>query len=256
MSTDAAIIIFSGVALLVGYFIGSIPSGLLLAKLFRLKEIPKNLDGCVSLASLWQSKHWFLALLTIILELIKIVITAFLIINIIYHTPYYKLTRYCVPHSFCVIQSTPIDIFGMRMRSDELIRELTFLGMFIGQIFPLFTKFKGSTGIWIFCFTLLISLAINPILLAIIIAIWGITLLFTSYSCVATLTSLIIFPFIICIYTLIWDSRHSDTLIGFCLTYSLIALLVILGHRGHITRLLKGQEPKFSFKKKNKELKA
>ena len=78
MSTDAAIIIFSGLALLGGYLIGSIPSGLLLAKLFRLKEIPKNLDGCVSLASLWQSKHWFLAIFTIILELIKIVITIFL----------------------------------------------------------------------------------------------------------------------------------------------------------------------------------
>ena len=152
MSTDAAIIIFSGVALLGGYLIGSIPSGLLLAKLFRLKEIPKNLDGCVSLASLWQSKHWFLALLTIILELVKIVITIFLIIIVIYHTPYYKLTRYHVPCSFCAVSSTPTDTFGMRVISDDLIRALTFLSMCIGQIFPLFTKFKGSTGIWIFYF--------------------------------------------------------------------------------------------------------
>ena len=250
MSTDAAIIIFSGVALLVGYLIGSIPSGLLLAKLFRLKEIPKNLDGCVSLASLWQSKHWFVAIFTIILELVKIVITAFIAVHIIHHTPYYEATRYRIPCGFCGIESTPIDIFGIR-NSDELIIDLTFLGMFIGQIFPLFTKFKGSTGIWIFCFTLLICLAINPILLAIIIAIWVITLFFTRYSCVATLTSLIIFPFMIYAYALIWNTRYADDLIETCLRYSFIALLVILGHRRHIARLLKGQEPKFSLCKKD-----
>lgn len=251
MTANEAIIIFSGLAILGGYLIGSIPSGLLLAKLFRLKEIPKNLDGCVNLASLWQSKHWFLALLTIILELIKIVITIFLMGIITHNTTYHEATRYYVPRSFCVVSSTPIDIFGISTRSDDLIRILTFLSMFIGQIFPLFTKFKGSSGIWIFCFTLLIWLAINPILLAIIIAIWGITLFLTRYSCVATLTSLIIFPFIICIYTLIWDPQHTDNLIGFCLTYSLLALLVILGHRGHIARLLKGQEPKCSPWKKS-----
>ena len=251
MSTDAAIIIFSGLALLGGYLIGSIPSGLLLAKLFRLKEIPKNLDGCVSLASLWQSKHWFLALLTIILELVKIVITAFIAVHIIHHTPYYEATRYRIPCGFCGIESTPIDIFGIR-NSDELIIDLTFLGMFIGQIFPLFTKFKGSTGIWIFLLVVLfISFKKPPILLAITIAIWGITLFFTRYSCVATLTSLIIFPFMIYAYALIWNTRYADDLIETCLRYSFIALLVILGHRGHIARLLKGQEPKLSLWKKD-----
>ena len=255
MSTDAAIIIFSGLALLGGYLIGSIPSGLLLAKLFRLKEIPKNLDGCVSLASLWQSKHWFVAIFTIILELVKIVITVFLMGIIMYYTPYYEATRYCVPHRYCSVLSVPIDIFGMSMTSDELIRYLTFWGMFIGQIFPLFTKFKGSTGIWIFYFIMLISflisLAIKPVLIAIIITIWGLTLLFSRYLCIATLTSLIIFPFIIYIYALIWDPILSHKLIGFYIIYSLFALLVILGHRGHIARLLKGQEPKLSLWKKS-----
>jgi len=251
MTANEAIIIFSGLAILGGYFIGSIPSGLLLAKLFRLKEIPKNLDGCVSLASLWQSKHWFLALLTIILELIKIVITIFIAVHILTVDSYYEATRYHVPCSFCAVSSTPIDIFGIR-NSDDLIVYLTFLGMFIGQIFPLFTKFKGSTGIWIFCLVAsFISLIETPILLAIIIAIWGLTLLFSRYSCVATLTSLIIFPFIIYIYTLIWNTMYADNSIETCLRYSFIALLVILGHRGHIARLLKGQEPKFSLWKKD-----
>ena len=98
---------------------------------------------------------------------------------------------------------------------------------------------------------LFISFKKPPILLAITIAIWGITLFFTRYSCVATLTSLIIFPFMIYTYALIWNTRYADDLIETCLRYSFIALLVILGHRGHIARLLKGQEPKFSLWKKD-----
>ena len=223
----------------ISYLIGTIPCGLALAKLFRLKEIPKNLDGYVSFGSLWQSKHWFLALLTPILEILKLCISLYIAT---------KLDRLPFMHTFhdsIYICSGPIcsflkmNIFGRNIPIFIIIAYISIFACIIGQIFPYWNKFKGGTGM-IWFFILAISLELNPTLLIIAIVIWSITLLLSHYICLANLSTVIAFPFILLAYPDI-DLKYI----------TFLALLVILGHRGHIARLLKGQEPKFSLWKKD-----
>ena len=224
----------------ISYLIGTIPCGLALAKLFRLKEIPKNLDGYVSFGSLWQSKHWFLALLTPILEILKLCISLYIAT---------KLDRLPFMHTFhdsIYICSGPIcsflkmNIFGQNIPIFIIIAYISIFACIIGQIFPYWNKFKGGTGmIFGFISILITSIELNPTLLLIAIVIWSITLLLSHYICLANLTTIIAFPFLLLAYPI--EIRY----------FILLALLVILGHRGHIARLLKGQEPKFSLWKKD-----
>ena len=251
----------------ISYLIGTIPCGLGLGKLFRLKEIPKNLDGYVSFGSLWHSKHWFLAIITLILEISKIIIVTFIIyltetfhnlplINIdIFHQYIYDCPKYTTG----ICSPRHINLFGQDVQVRDAISSIKFFALIVGQIFPCWTRFKGSTGtLFAILFIIFPTLILTPLFTLAFIITWLIVLFFTKYMCLANIISITIWPLIMLIGGFIHNPEIS-TIINFipiAIRYIALALLVILGHRGHITRLLKGQEPKFSFKKKNKELKA
>lgn len=74
---------------LIGYLFGSFSCGKLVAKLAGLKELPLNKSGRISVASLWQSKHQILAIITVICVLLKfilVLIADFYIIKLDYNT--------------------------------------------------------------------------------------------------------------------------------------------------------------------------
>lgn len=255
MTANEAIIIFSGLAILGGYFIGSIPSGLLLAKLFRLKEIPKNLDGYVSFGSLWHSKHWLLAIITLILEISKIVC---IFVVFATNSPH-VIHEYTYDCQYHICSPKTINIFGSEIEFVFLTMLAGFLAFMIGQIFPCWTKFKGGTGTLSALLVIILpSLGTAPLLPLAFILTWLIVLLATRYMCLANLISITVWPFIVLTGALIRSPKFSTVtnFIPLAFLYVAIAFLVILGHREHIARLLKGEESKISFKKKNKELKA
>jgi|GEM_PF-4471586 len=75
--------------IIIGYLIGSIPSGQLMVKFSHLKEYPLNKSGHISVASLWQSKHWLLSTMTIIFILFKFALSiavSFAIIKLDYNS--------------------------------------------------------------------------------------------------------------------------------------------------------------------------
>ena len=223
----------------ISYLIGTIPCGLALAKLFRLKEIPKNLDGYVSFGSLWQSKHWFLAIITLILEILKLFIV-FYLVQIFDKIPgIHIVSQYiydCPPgNTFCACpfrtgQDVKIAIFKI---------DLSFFAVTFGQIFPYWNRFKGSTGV-IFATIIIstMSFYINYYIAILLLFAWFVIILLTRYLCLANIATVIILMIM-------------ASVLGHDWLEAIYALLVILGHRGHIARLLKGQEPKFSLRKKD-----
>ena len=231
----------------ISYLIGTIPCGLALAKLFRLKEIPKNLDGYVSFGSLWQSKHWFLAIITLVLEVLKLFII-FYLVQIFDKIPgIHIFSQYiydCPPcNTFCACSYRKWIIFGQNVKIILFVTYISFFAVMVGQMFPYWNKFKGSTGV-IFA-TLIIStwsFYIDSNIIILLLSIWFVILLLTRYLCLANIATVIIL-------TIIASVLGHDLLEA--IYYSLFALLVILGHRGHIARLLNGQEPKFSLWKKD-----
>ena len=74
---------------LIGYLFGSFSCGKLVAKLAGLQELPLNKSGRISVASLWQSKHWLLSTITIIFILFKFALSiavSFAIIKLDYNS--------------------------------------------------------------------------------------------------------------------------------------------------------------------------
>jgi glycerol-3-phosphate acyltransferase PlsY len=112
----------------------------------------------------------------------------------------------------------------------------------IGHVFPIYVGFKGGKGIA----TLLgIGIALFPLASAFAIAIFALTIIFTGYVSLASITAAVTFPFI---EIGLLGHRESFPLIGLAIA---VAIFVPLTHRKNIKRLLKGEELKFKIRRNN-----
>ena len=228
------------------YLLGSIPSGTIISKLAHINN-GSNHYVTANFINLWSNRHKKLALLTALCEFIKLLFI--FQIPAIYESLIYLVnptltTIHCDCGKFCAFAQPEILILGLSLNACTLRLSINYFFYILGQIFPLFNKFKGNTG------TLLILLAILTYAIHLgttttitIITAWILTLLITRYLCLANLVAIIAFP--------ITTSIAASTSFATTIYFTFLALLVILGHRGHIARLLNGQEPKFSLWKKD-----
>ena len=109
------------------------------------------------------------------------------------------------------------------------------LAVFCGHIWPCFYSFKGGKGVAT-AFGALLS--VNWMLGLAALAVVAAGLALTQRMSVGSLLGAITFP-VIC-----WFLEPDFIWIG-----SVMALIVLIKHRANIGRLLRGEEPKMSFKK-------
>ena len=109
------------------------------------------------------------------------------------------------------------------------------LAVFCGHIWPCFYSFKGGKGVAT-AFGALLS--VNWMLGLAALAVVAVGLALTQRMSVGSLLGAITFP-ILC-----WLLEPYFIWIG-----SVMALIVLIKHRANIGRLLRGEEPKMSFKK-------
>jgi glycerol-3-phosphate acyltransferase PlsY len=108
----------------------------------------------------------------------------------------------------------------------------------LGHIFPVWLNFKGGKGVATACGALLAY--VWPAALA-AVATWLIVAFLFRYSSLAALAATATAP--------LWTWLYADTN-GPPLVVFFIALIVIWRHADNITRLLRGEEGKIAFKKK------
>lgn len=114
----------------------------------------------------------------------------------------------------------------------------------VGHVFPIYVGFKGGKGIA----TLLgIGFALYPAAAGIAVGVFTITLILTSYVSLGSMMAAITFP-IVEILLLGHDEYLSLILLSI-----LVAIFVPVTHRKNIKRLLKGEENKFSLRKKKSD---
>ena len=118
----------------------------------------------------------------------------------------------------------------------EALSVLCGLSVFIGHIFPALYGFKGGKGIAT-AFGVLLTL--QPIMALICLGIAAIGFVTARRISVGSLLAAVCLPFLSWVYL-------SDYIIVF----AIMAVIVIIKHRSNIKRLIKGEEPKVSFKKK------
>jgi acyl phosphate:glycerol-3-phosphate acyltransferase len=105
----------------------------------------------------------------------------------------------------------------------------------LGHIFPVFAGFRGGKGVA----TLLgVGIALYPIAVWIVLAIFVTILLATGYVSLGSMTGAILFPFL----EIFLLKQDNIWLIGLSI---LVAIFIPITHRKNIKRLLRGEESKF-----------
>jgi glycerol-3-phosphate acyltransferase PlsY len=117
----------------------------------------------------------------------------------------------------------------------EALAVICGLAVFLGHIWPVVYGFKGGKGIAT-AFGVLTSLSYAVALIALAIAALGFVA--AKRVSVGSLMAAVCLPFIAYFYMpdYIW-------------AFAIMAVIVILKHRSNIKRLIKGEEPKISFKR-------
>ena len=113
----------------------------------------------------------------------------------------------------------------------------------VGHVLPVYVGFKGGKGIA----TLLgVGLALFPTATLIAVLIFAITLILSSYVSLGSIVAAVTFP-IVEIFILGHAEYPSLILLSI-----LVAIFVPITHRKNIKGLIRGEEAKFSVKKKNR----
>ena len=200
-----------------GYLAGSIPFGLVLCYLAGYGDIRKIGSHNIGATNVLRTGNKWLALLTVILDALKAGLAAFIA---------YKL-----------LPTTPLHLWGIDVPLNVLGSLIAGTCGVLGHNFPIWLKFKGGKGVAsAFGFILLTQ----PYVALIAFVIWLVMAVLFRYSSLAALTAAAAMPLI----------AYLMCPPIYAVFYSALALLVIIRHHANITRLLKGEESKISFKKK------
>lgn len=112
----------------------------------------------------------------------------------------------------------------------------------IGHCFPVFYKFRGGKG---FATTAGMVLAAEPIIFLICLVIFVVIVAATKYISAGSIITALFFPLIL--NMLYRGAGGISTIMAVCAVF--LALFILFNHRANVSRLMKGEEKKFSFKK-------
>ena len=193
---------------LFGYFIGSIPFGLILTKLSGLGDIRNIGSGNIGATNVLRTGNKKIALLTLILDGGKGALAIF-------------------------ITSLFFNFFLIRSFIDlELLQSLVAVGAVIGHCFPVWLRFRGGKGVAT-GFGSIITLNFFVGLIALLI--WITTAKIFKISSMSALLAYFLIPIL-----MFFNSTENYFLIASLM----ISSICWFQHRENIRRLINGSEPK------------
>jgi len=206
--------------ILMSYILGSIPTALIIGKVFFKKDIREYGSGNLGGSNTGRVLGKKIGLLVMILDILKAVLAI-------------TLTKIIISHT-----------------NPNLVNLSVYLSSafaLLGHCYTCFANFKGGKAVASAFGVLFIT---NIYVFLICLALYGIILKITK---LVSLTSIIIF-FISALLTLIPFFRHSPILniefdLFYTLTLFLMACFVVYRHRSNIKRLIEGTERKITWMK-------
>ena len=192
------------------YILGSIPFGLILAKLFGGTDVRKGGSGNIGATNVARVIGPVAGILTLILDVAK---------------------------------GSAAVLLAARLSQDSATwMMIAALAALVGHCFPVWLKFKGGKGVATAAgmFLVLCPLAFlgSVILFVLVVTFWRYVSL-GSISAAAAMPLLMYF---------LWAPRHAPPLV-ITFGSLAAAVLIVCKHAGNIRRLAQGVEPKFSFGK-------
>lgn len=222
LDTNSTLIICA----IVGYFLGSIPFGLVLTRLFGYGDIRKVGSGNIGATNVLRATgSKTLTIFTILLDAFKAGFAAIVGAYIAYHymdsvQEQVRIISYNHTTNMGTIASLTAGFFAI-----------------LGHNFPVWLKFKGGKGV---ASGFGLILVLTPTVAILALATWIIVAVVTRYSSLsaiiaATLTPVYAWFFAGAVYTFF---------------YLPIVILILVRHHTNFKRLFKGEETKITFKKK------
>ena len=189
------------------YFIGSIPFGVILTKLFGAGDVRKVGSGNIGATNVARAAGPIAGVMTLLLDAAKGTVAVWLA--------------------------------GRFSDESATWMTLAMLAALVGHCFPVWLKFRGGKGVAIAAgaFLMLSPLALlgAVILFALVVAFW-------RYVSLASLTVAAAMPLLL---YFLWAPHHAPPLIVMFGALA-SAAIIIYKHDANIQRLLQGEEPKFS----------
>ena len=205
---------------IIAYLIGSVNFSILISKKKAGFDIREKGSGNAGTTNMLRSVGKGAALITLILDILKGVVTV--LIAIFYSFILYKA-------------------FNVNLNSAFLV-QIAGIFVILGHTFPIYFGFKGGKGV---ATTLGILLVTNWHVGLICLVFALVLIAITKMVSVGALGSAILFP-VLTVFT----DQISFIKPGNYIIYSIIiAVIVCFNHRANIQRLMNGTENKISFKK-------
>lgn len=202
----AAAPLLAFVIALVGYLLGSIPFGLLVAKLFGGSDVREHGSGNIGATNVSRVAGPAAGVLTLVLDAAKGAGAVW-------------LASCLMPHSSAVMMTGG-------------------LGAIAGHCFPAWLRFRGGKGVatalGVFAWLCPIATGVGVVLFLLVFLFWKYVSL-ASVSAAAAMPMLLYF---------LWAPRHAPPL-AIILGALFVAVLIIFKHRANLKRLVEGTEPQF-----------
>jgi acyl phosphate:glycerol-3-phosphate acyltransferase len=206
--------------IIASYLIGSIPSGIIVSKLFRGIDIRTKGSGNMGSTNAFRVLGWKLGLMVQILDLAKGIGAVVLASYIFNGLPFHNATPF-----------EDVTVF----------RIIAGVSAVLGHIFTVFAGFKGGKGISTAAGMLI---GIAPVELAVAFGAFILVVTLSGYVSLGSIIAAVIFPFTMFLRENAFgvDITGYQTLIVFSI---LLSALLIYTHRANIKRLIEKRENRF-----------
>jgi glycerol-3-phosphate acyltransferase PlsY len=192
------------------YLLGSIPFGLLFAKTFGAGDVRKSGSGNIGATNVARVAGPLPGILTLILDVAKGAAAVWLA---------QRLTN-----------------------SSAAWMMVAGLAALIGHCFPVWLRFRGGKGV---ATTAGVYLALSPIAILGSLIVFSLVLLFWRFVSLASISAAAATPLLI---YFLWAPHHAPPLAIILGTLAATAI-IIYKHDANLQRLMRGEEPKVSFRK-------
>ena len=207
----------------ISYCIGSIPGSLWVGKWIYKTDLRKHGSGNPGATNAYRVLGWKAGLLSTVIDMGKGYVAAGLIPRLV---------------DSLSIDTLPDPFVGLG------IALLAGAAAVLGHMFPLWAKFKGGKGVNTAAGILI---AITPLNMLIVFAIFCLVLWRTSFVSLASMTAASAYPISLILQKYVFG--QNDLQIGLIVFGVLLAGGIILAHHSNIKRLLNGTENKITRKK-------
>jgi acyl phosphate:glycerol-3-phosphate acyltransferase len=200
--------------ILAGYFLGSIPFGMIFARLFGGKDVREHGSGNIGAANVSRVAGPAAGILTLIMDAAKGAAAVWLAARFTDH--------------------------------NAAAMMLTGLGALLGHCFPVWLRFKGGKGVAT-ALGIFLELSLTAALTAFVLFL--LVVIFWRYVSLGSLSAAAAMPLLI---YFLWAPGHAPPLV-ITLGTLFAAALIFYKHDANLQRLVDGTEPKYSVGKSKSE---